>query len=173
MDALFDGVWLGLLDRTTRGLINQRSYDGESPFASSRYNHCGLWEWERKAVSCYFRDCRRLLVSAAGGGREMLALCKLGFEVGGFECHSALENCANTLLAEAGFTSQVQLVARDQCPASGERYEGLILGWGSYSQIQGSAERIAFLTEMQVRYPSNRRCFYLFSSETQIVKSSR
>ena len=103
----------------------------------------------------------------------MLALCKLGFEVGGFECHSALENCANTLLAEAGFTSQVQLVARDQCPASGERYEGLILGWGSYSQIQGSAERIAFLTEMQVRYPSNRRCFYLFSSETQIVKSSR
>ena len=42
MDALFDGVWLGLLDRTTRGLINQRSYDGESPFASSRYNHCGL-----------------------------------------------------------------------------------------------------------------------------------
>ncbi len=103
----------------------------------------------------------------------MLALCKLGFEVGGFECHSALENCANTLLAEAGFTSQVQLVARDQCPASGERYEGLILGWGSYSQIQGSAERIAFLTEMQVRYLSNRRCFYLFSSETQIVKSSR
>ena len=43
-------------------------------------------------------QCKRLLVAGAGGGREVLALYKSGYEVDGFECHPELVALANTML---------------------------------------------------------------------------
>ena len=39
------------------------------------------------------------MVVGGGGGREVLALRRLGYEVDGFECDPGLVACANELLA--------------------------------------------------------------------------
>ena len=152
--ALFNGIWLGLLDREMLYTVDKSCYDSWQRYHSQAYNHQGLAAWEESALRTYFTDCRRLLVAGAGGGREVLALCKLGYEVDGFECHPALVTLANQILIEEGFSTRLELVARDECPSEIRKYDGVIIGWGTYMLIQGKDQRIAFLRKMRDTVPS-------------------
>ncbi|MCP4660439.1 MAG: SAM-dependent methyltransferase [bacterium] len=153
-EAIFDGIWLGLLDRESLHRIDEHCYDSWSEYHSEEHNRRGWFAWEEEAVTTYFGDCRRLLVAGAGGGREVLALCKAGYEVDAFECHPALAALANRWLREAGFSCEVDVVARDQTAPRSRSYDGLIVGWGTYMLIQGRDKRVAFLRSLRDRVPA-------------------
>lgn len=99
----------------------------------------------------YFHGCASLLVTGAGGGREVLALRKLGFAADGFDCDPLLVEYANNLLERERFIPNIQLVPRDHCPDTGRKYDGLIVGWGSFMLIQGRKQRIAFLKRLHAQ----------------------
>ena len=165
---VFDAFWLGWLDSDVLDLIDESFHDSNR-YHTDTYNKLGLWEWEKKAVDTHFKDCGRLLVSSAGGGREMIALCELGYEVHGFECHPALVSTAERLLRESGCVAEVELVARNECPDGRQTYDGLIIGWGSYSLIQSRTRRVSFLRAMRdkvaPRSPLLVSFFYRSTSE--------
>jgi hypothetical protein len=151
MQSCFAGFWLGILRRDTFHAIDQLFYDQSAKYSQDAYNRQGLWKWEQEIISRYFAGCRRLLVGGAGGGREVLALSKLGYEVDGFECHPGLAQFANDLLQREGFGARVHRAERDQCPQLGEEYDGLVVGWGAYMLIAGRQRRIAFLKAMRAQ----------------------
>jgi hypothetical protein len=90
-----------------------------------------------------------MLVAGAGGGREVLALCQMGHEVDGFECHPELAAFANGLMQAENLSAKIDLVPRDECLDNNFVYDGLIVGWGAYMLIQGSQKRIAFLQKLR------------------------
>lgn len=150
LKACFAGFWLGIFNRKTLYFIDNFYYDiYNKAYYSEDYNRDGLWSWEEKVINKYFKDCKRLLVAAAGGGREVLALRRLGHDVDGFECHSRLVNFANGLLKKEGLTPNIQLAPRDHCPDSSKMYDGIVVGWGAYMLIQGREQRIAFLKKLR------------------------
>lgn len=165
--ALFDGICLGLLDRHTLHSLDEYCYKSWGEYHDETYNRSGLTNWEQNAIETYFQNARRLLVAGAGGGREILALCKLGYEVDGFECHPELAAFANTLLKEEGVQGKVTVVPRDECIDTVACYDGLIVGWGAYMLIQGRKRRIAFLNKLRHRVKPQAPLLISFFHRTQ------
>jgi hypothetical protein len=148
--ACLNGFWLGILDNRTLHDIDRHYYDeNKKTYCSDRYNKGGLRSWEKAVMDEYFQARERLLMVAVGGGREVLALQKLSYEVDGFECHPELLEYANDLLEREGLSPSVMLAPRDQCPVAGRTYDGAIVGWGAYMLIQGRGKRIEFLRQMR------------------------
>jgi hypothetical protein len=153
--ACFTGFWLGVLSKQTLQSIDQYYYDNEKMYYSEAYNRRGLWAWEKEAISQYFHACKSLMVIGAGGGREVLALSKMGFQADGFECNTQLLEFANTLIQKDASTARMEFLDRDQCPNNGKIYDGAIMGWGSYMLIQTQAKRLAFLQQLKTQLPAN------------------
>jgi hypothetical protein len=150
--AVFDGIALGLFDRPLLHAIDELKYDAAARYFEEDYNRSGLTLWELQALERSFPRHGRLLLLAAGAGRELLALTRLGYEVDASEPHPGLVRRANELLAADGSTARVQAAPRDALPEDAiGPYDGLIIGWGAFSLIQGRDRRIALLRALRDR----------------------
>jgi len=156
----FVGLWLGVLSPERLYSVveeyysrsgRERELQGMPDYHSKEYNRSGLWNWQKDLLTRYFGDCRRLLVLGAGGGREVLALLQLGYQVDGFESHRDLVVAANELLREEGFDPAVHRVAPNEGPDSGTTYDGIVVGWDMYMSIPTRRRRIAFLRQLRTQ----------------------
>ena len=84
------GVWLGILTRPQLHAASEWRHDRDQRYRTVEYNNSGLFAWERTAIDRSFAGCRRLLVTSAGGGREVIALRQRGFEIEAFESDPGL-----------------------------------------------------------------------------------
>jgi hypothetical protein len=143
------GVWLGLLNPKRLHAISEWKYSGDRRYWTDSYNNSGLWDWERKVVEKEYLGCRTVLLAAAGGGREVLALRRRGLEVEAFESDPGLLRFANEFLEKEGMVGDVRLAPWDGCPEYAVEFDGVIVGWGAYSHIRGRARRIGFLRALR------------------------
>jgi hypothetical protein len=147
-----DGLWLGLLDREALAALDERHYSSLTErgggaaftYSDASYNRRGLQPWEAQAVQAHFPPGGRVVVTGAGGGREVLGLLDLGFDAVGFEPHPDLVRAGAAQLAHGGHPERLHVVARDTYPA-GERADAVVVGWGSYMLMPSRARRVAFL----------------------------
>ena len=85
--AIHEGFWLGCLDAEDLGDIAVHWYGRKNTmYNSPEHNLSGFYAWEQEMISKYYRPNSRILVAAAGGGRELIALHRAGFRADGFEC---------------------------------------------------------------------------------------
>jgi hypothetical protein len=158
LGGLITGAWLGLFGRSTLNAIDDLYYvGGESKrfspidYQDDEYHRLGLWSWEQSAIERHFRAPGSVAVLGAGGGREVLALRKLGFQADGWECQTTFVETANRILEQAGFPRSVVEAPRDTVPEGGARYDGAVVGWGVYTMIQGRGRRVALLKALRAR----------------------
>ncbi len=151
LNAIHRGIWLGLLDRNSLHRITARQYERWTKYQRDDYNRSGLRTWEEGAIESFFGDCGSVLVAAAGGGREMIALAKRGIRVDGFDCSQKLVESSRCRLATAAPGSRLVLAAPDEVPKQLGRYDGAVFGWGGYTHIPGSATRTAMLRDLKSR----------------------
>lgn len=150
-EACFVGFWLGVLRRETLHALDALYYDRSKMYHQEAFNRQGLFSWEQRMIDAYFRDASRVLVGGAGGGREMLALRRLGYEVEGFECNPRLAAFANALLRAEGARPNVHVVPRDAGYEGAAPYDGVVVGWSAYMLIQGRQRRVAFLQQLRAQ----------------------
>lgn len=148
------GIWLGLLDRRALHAIDERYYGGMSKYHDEAYNLSGLFDWEANALDNHFHGCRAVLVTSAGGGREVVALRRRGLDVFAFECHPDLLEVGNRLLSQEGLSTRIELASRDECPSDVPTCDGAIVGWASYMMIQPRGLRIRFLQGLRTHLPA-------------------
>lgn len=165
----FSGFWLAIFKKETFHTIDKFYYDNNKMYYGEGYNKRGLYDWEGKAIDRYLKRCKHLLVGAVGGGREVLALRKLGYDVDAFECHPGLVRYANDLLKKQGLAPDVQLVSRDTCPKTGKVYDGVVIGWGAYTLIRGKKQRVAFLRDLRRQMKKGSPLFLSFMCRTSIA----
>jgi hypothetical protein len=168
--ACFVGLWLGILSSDSLYATvaeyyrkSGRSLEGHHDYHGKEYNRGGFFDWEKDAIANYFGDCKRLLVLGAGGGREVLALLRLGYQVDGFEANPNLVLAANELLREESFDPAVRLIARDEGPNTETAYDGIVVGWGMYMHIQTRKLRIAFLRQLRTQIKASCPILLSFS----------
>jgi hypothetical protein len=149
--AVVKGLWLGLLSEAELAALDERYYDAHAMYASPTWNERGLFEWERHMVETHFPDRGRIIVVAAGGGREVLALLEMGFDAVGYESHPTLAAFAETFLAERGHPGRVHLAPRDLFPPATGPCDGIVVGWGAYSLIHDRPRRVRFLEGARAR----------------------
>ncbi|MCA2214119.1 hypothetical protein [Jidongwangia harbinensis] len=151
-DILQTGLWLGLLDRHDLHAFDEAEYVHRSNYRTDAHNLGGLFDWERRAVAEYFPTGGALVVLGAGGGREALALARLGYRAVGYECHPALVRYGRDLLARHDCPgAELHHLGRDRAPADGGPYAGAIVGWGAYMLITGRERRVSMLGGLRRR----------------------
>jgi hypothetical protein len=149
LKAVHQGFWLGIMGREQFWQIANLQYGTWPRYRSDEHNLSGLFEWEEKIVHENFGACSSLLVGAAGGGREVIALSKKGYSVVGFECQPDLAQCAKSLITRLGIDAIILDSNVDSVPSNLGLFDGLILGWGAYIHIPGREARISFLKEFR------------------------
>jgi hypothetical protein len=150
--ALYMGVWLGVLERPAIHDIGRWYYshpwkkrDVECNYLDEDYNASGLFPWEAAAIDRYFAERRCVLVGAAGAGREVIALARRGIAVTGFETNPALLAQGRALLGKLGIDAQLVAAEPDRVPEGLGQYDGAVIGWAGYMHVFGRPTRIAFL----------------------------
>ena len=150
-----------------RHLVTFAVYDGERTYVpgGARFK-AGLFRWEQEAItSGIFPGRGRILLGGAGGGREMLGLTELGYRVVAFEPADALVRGALALCKDTNTCQIVRADYADLVRASrGEAsplaqalqtpFDGIILGWGSFSHVLDAAERLDVLRALRSVAPA-------------------
>jgi hypothetical protein len=143
--GVVDGVWLGVFTDEQLDALDTRAYDARPRYADDAYNSGGLHAWERRALDAHFPCGGRIVVIGAGGGREVLALLRDGYDAVGYECHPGLSAYGARFLAEHGYPNRVRPSRRNVWPEDAGRCDGVVVGWGSYTHIPGRGTRVRFL----------------------------
>ena len=149
--AIHEGFWLGCLSADDLNEITARHYAQSQEYASTEHNRRGLFDWEAAVITRYFQPGSHILVAAAGGGREILALRRAGFHAEGFDCSPTLVQASETLFDRLGERRAVVLRAAGEVPSGPAFYQGLIVGWTGYTHIPTHRGRIAFLQGLRNR----------------------
>ena len=165
--AAFVGTWLGFLDRPALHAADELYYRRARMYHSDRHNLSGLFDWEADALDRHFQGCRSLLLTSAGGGREVIALERRGLDVLAFECHPELVQVANELLSHEGLKARIALAPRDECPEHIRMCDGVIVGWAGYMLMQQRTRRIRFLQQLRAHMPAGGPLLLSFFARNQ------
>jgi hypothetical protein len=160
-NACFDGFWLGLLDRAALDRLDElfysRGQDVENgrafTYLDEQHNLAGLRDWEAAAIEAHFPPGARVIVTGAGGGREVIALLERGFDAVGYEPNEALVAAGSELIRRLGHEDRLRVSERDAFPPDAPSCDAVLVGWGSYMLIPGRARRLAFLRAVRRSLP--------------------
>jgi len=145
LDAASSGFWLGVMSEKSLDYSDELYYGRNKSYSNDKYNLSGLFGWEKTIIEKHFSHAKNILLIAAGGGREALALSRLGFEVDSYECNPGLIEYGNGLLQRNGVEKAIKYLPRNTVPVELKKYDGIIIGWGAYSHIRGNKKRLSFL----------------------------
>lgn len=152
-------AWLHVLGPDDLNDLTVASYNQATGFETPEHNLNGLWDWEERAFARLFGGATRVIVAGAGGGREMIALAKMGLDVFGFDASSDLVAACGEHLRGANVSAQCVFAAPGEVPAGPASFDALVIGRGVYHHIPGSARRVAFLAECAARVASGSPMF--------------
>ena len=155
LHQLWSGAWLGVLPRRAMDAIDEALYDLSAKYHAKEHNLEGLTWWESRAIEEHFRPGSKIMVLGVGGGREVIALRRLGFEARGWESHPELLAKAQVLVQEEGWPGVIGHAARDEVPLGTETFDAAILGWSMYMLVHGRERRIALLRAVRERLAPN------------------
>jgi len=164
-------IWLHILKSSDLNEITTDSYRDEvrDSFGREMHNLRGLWAWEEAAFGQLFPGRRRILVAGAGGGREVIALAKLGHEVSGFDASEELTRDCVDNLRTSGVTAKIDHAPPGEVPAGPRSHDALVIGRGVYHHIPGRKNRVKFLAACRERIEDNCPVFlgdFLIRGET-------
>ncbi len=145
--GLFDGVALAVADDELLQAVDEQMYDIEPMYLDPDYNRGGLFWWEAAAVRRWFPRSGRVFVWAAGGGREVVGLHRLGYEVECSEYNGTLDAALRQHVSSwSDRPAVVHEARRDEWPATAMGpFDGVVLGWSAFSLVRHRHVRIELL----------------------------
>ena len=143
--TLHSFFWLHILTSSDLDDITMDSYQGSTGFESEQHNLQPLWSWEESAFQQCLSKCKSVLVAGAGGGREMIALSRMGLQVVGFDASTDLVKACLQNVKKANTSSKILLAPPGEAPDGLAIHDALVIGRGVYHHIPGRARRIKFL----------------------------
>ena len=136
---------LGLLDPEELVRLTVERFESSSYLNPDYITGSGLWLWEREALQRFFPSAGRILVGAAGAGREMIALHRAGYSVEGFECAHTLVEAGQAILRDEGCPGQLIWAPACAVPTLSGCFDGAIMGWSGYMYIPLREQRVELL----------------------------
>lgn len=145
-------------------LANALSIDEKSALNIALYEHDhtaylpdrGLWDWEQTWFAETLPSApARVLVAAAGGGREALVLAESGYEVACLEPNPVLARmCGEAIGGERvhrGTFEELCAAVLEQQPSTlsslaERRFDAVLIGWGGLAHALTETERMRLLT---------------------------
>jgi hypothetical protein len=164
-EVLRDQLLLGQLDSSLHATLTARAYANERAAylpGGARFE-AGLFDWEATVLARIGLPQRaRILLGAAGGGRELAALLSMGHDVVAFEPNDALLAGANAVSAQGRGSAVIRAslehlidAVEGAGPLAGINgpFDLVLLGWVSLSHITEPATQISLFRALRRLYP--------------------
>lgn len=160
---------LAWLDEDARSAVIDAAYREQAVYLPGGATfERGLFSWERALLAREeIPRAGRVLLAAAGGGRELKALLDRGYTVSAFEPNPVLRAGATQVADEAGAARATVLdgvyadldeacVGRGPLAALRDRapYDLVVLGWGSITHVLRAQERLRLLSAVRALAPN-------------------
>ncbi|MFT3914550.1 MAG: hypothetical protein QM704_10665 [Anaeromyxobacteraceae bacterium] len=165
-EGILDELLLAWIPPEDRAALTALVYAKQSAYLpGGAHFQGGLFGWERRALDAPpFPSSGRVLVGAAGAGREVRALVDRGFSVVAFDPCAPFADAARTLatddratFVQASYEDLVRAVEGRGGPLDFLRanppFDMVILGWGSFSHVMPAASRLALLRALRALAP--------------------
>jgi hypothetical protein len=157
LDVLQHALWLGLLDNrhldeVGRGYFTHSDKYGDEKYGETDYNLSGLQRWEKRVVANHYPPGASILIAAAGGGREPIALARMGYQVDAFDSTPMLAQACQRIMGRERLPGKVFVAGPGSVPEDiANCYDGIVIGWGGYMHIPGRQNRVRFLSALRDR----------------------
>jgi len=174
----------------TGGVLNRALQDSEKEALSidlydasfrPENDHDGLYAWETQWFERRLPSApASILVGAAGGGREAVALQELGYHVHAFEpSTSAFRRCqealGSDLVDQASYQDLVASVLHGtNTPLQLKpeaRFDAVLLGWGSFGHVLRSADRLELLRTCDHVAPNGPILLSIFEPKVKAARN--
>jgi hypothetical protein len=171
----FDGLWLGLLSPEAIAEFDATYYSQTREFFAGRraryvdadWNDQGFFGWEGDVIAEHMPPPRRVIVTSAGAGREVLALMNAGYDAVGYEPNADLVRGGSELLASRGYPGRLHISPRDVFPPDAPEADAVIVGWGAYTNMTPQRTRVAFLRQVHGHLAPGGRALVSFFSRSE------
>jgi hypothetical protein len=147
--TLFEGFWLGFLPDSVTDLVSEWSYGEGNEYTGAAWLDSGLQFWEEIAVDRFFTPGCSVLVAAAGGGRELIALARRGYKSAGFDCCRSMVSAGQRALSARGIDSRIEWAPPCRIPQGLATWDAAIIGWNGYTYISPRSRRIEFMKSLR------------------------
>lgn len=165
-EGLRDELLLAFIAPEDRASLTAALYSRQRTYEPGGHRfESGLFPWEKRVLDAsLFPRSGRVLVGAAGAGRELVALLDRGFAVTAFDPCASFVDSARPLVLDkpaelfvASYDDLVEAAERRSGPLAplldAPPFDGVILGWGSLSHVLPAASRRALLRAVRVVAP--------------------
>jgi len=150
-EILAEGICLGVQSDSILDIISEESYGTGNDYTNDHYLDSGFQFWEKIVIDRFFDPGCQVLVAAAGGGREMIALSRAGFQADGFECSRNMVSAGRTALLKRGIQGALCWAPPCQVLKSEVSYGAVVVGWNGYTYIVPQVRRVEFLRDLRAR----------------------
>ena len=152
-----------------RELVNRTVYSGKDNYLPGGWIfEVGLFDWEQAAFATPpFPTGGRILLGGAGAGRELVQLCRRGFDVVAFEPSERLYECARQIVSpyskstvvRASYGDLVTAAERGTGPLAahvlGDSFDAVLFGLASFNYVCPEADRQALLRATRAIAPKS------------------
>ena len=165
-NLFWDEVLWAWFSPRRREAINQIIYGSRTTYLPGGVAfERGLFEWERMAIAePPFPQAGRVLLGGAGGGRELVQLCRRGFDVVAFEpsdlCEGARQAAATfpkSAVVRASYRDLVTAAQEHTGPLASHvlnvSFDAVLFGRGSFSYVFTESERRELLCATRMIAP--------------------
>jgi hypothetical protein len=165
-EGLVDELLLAWIPPEDRAVLTALVYARQNTYLpGGAHFQGGLFAWERRALDAppFPRD-GRVLLGAAGAGRELIALLERGFSVVAFDPCAPFAEAARKLptvdratFVQASYADLVDAVEVRRGPleflGAEPPFDAIVLGWGSFSHVMPAAARLSLLRALRALAP--------------------
>lgn len=150
------------------GLLRQDDFTAASRVLWCNYGmlvqdvDCGLEVWERRMYGAVLEPGDRILLVACGAGRDLLALCELGYDLTGLDPTPELVRLARRHIARRGFRATVQEGFVETTELDG-RFDVIVLSGNCYSFVSTAAARVSTLERIKSHLTARARVVITYS----------
>ncbi len=164
-EVLRDELLRAFVRDEDKALVTHAAYRDQTTYlpGGERFE-AGLFEWERRLLDDgVLRAGARVLLTSAGGGRELRGLLERGHEVVAFEPNEVLLAGAREVGAgrarvlEGSYDDLVQAVSRREGPLApllDRPFDAVWLGWGSLTHLLSREAHLAVLRACRTLSPA-------------------
>ncbi|MCA9146686.1 MAG: class I SAM-dependent methyltransferase [Planctomycetales bacterium] len=149
LEAIQSGVFMGLVDDQAFQAFDTYPFDESQPMNVAAEAERGLEAWERRIVREHFDSVQSVLVVAAGGGRELIELDKLGFQTTGFEYGRKLYEATRRELILQSCGASIVKCERFDVPRAEHMYDAAYIARKFLSHVHDRQVRIELLANIR------------------------
>ncbi|MBN1527390.1 MAG: class I SAM-dependent methyltransferase [Candidatus Omnitrophica bacterium] len=146
----FMGSFLAVLMTPEEIVDYTRKFYGKTDvFGDWKFIKRGLMPWEDKVLKDYFISNGSMLVLGCGGGRESIALAKMGFNVTGVDSSEPMINAAKETAVREGVQADFRIGDMLNMPVRGDIFDYCIVSCYMYSAIPARRMRVKMLSDIR------------------------